>query len=181
MLRDLFTETWKELECGANEKNHPFRVCTLATFENSEAIKQRMVNLRKITSRRTLLFYSDSRSSKIGQIENNPLGSVVFYNPASQLQIFLRGSISIHTRDEIWQDHMLKIDGRAVNDYNTMSPPGKKIKNPISVRRTENLNFAVLELIPDTIEYLKLRAEPNRLRAVFNKTEDNWEMTFLVP
>lgn len=181
MLKDLFTETWKELECGAKEKGHSYNYCSLATFEDPSAIKQRMVNLREITPRRSLLFYTDSRSSKVGQIEKNASGSALFYNPGVQLQIFVRGKIKVHNRDEIWQDHYHKIDGRSVNDYNTISPPGKKIKNPISVRRSDELNFLVLELIPETIEYLKLRAEPNRLRAVFTKVEDNWDMTFLVP
>lgn len=181
MLKDLYAETWKELECGAKEKGHPYNYCSLATLEQPEAIKQRMVNLREVTSRRTLLFYTDSRSSKVSQIEKNSGGSALFYDPRVQLQIFVRGKIKVHNRDEIWQDHYLKIDGRSVNDYNTTSPPGKKIKNPISVRRSDELNFLVLELVPETIEYLKLRAEPNRLRAIFTKVGDSWDMTFLVP
>lgn len=181
MLRDLYDETWKELKCGATEKGHPFRACCLATLENSENIRQRIVNLRKVTSGNTLLFYTDIRSSKIAQIEQNPVASGLFYNSDINLQIFISGKIHLHTDDELWQDHMHKIDGRAINDYNTKSPPGKAIKNPIDVTRTRDINFALLELIPETIEYLKLRAEPNRLRALFTKTTEDWDKTFLIP
>lgn len=181
MLNDLFTETWKELECGAKEENHPFNICSLATFVTPTQIKQRFVNLRKLTKNNSLLFYTDIRSSKMSQIEANPAASVVFYNYLLHLQIFLRGQIITHTNDKLWEDHRLKIDGRSVNDYNTKYPPGKKIKNPMAVTRTNDLNFAVLELVPEGIEYLKLRAEPNRLRAQFIKKEEEWEKTFLIP
>ncbi len=76
---------------------------------------------------------------------------------------------------------MLKIEGKSINDYNTKSPPGKKIKNPLSVSRTTDLNFALLELKPDFIEYLKLKTDPNRVRAIFKKNEEEWDKTFLVP
>lgn len=181
MLKDLFEETWKELKSGATEKSHPFDVCCLATLENSENTRQRIVKLREVTSANTLLFYTDSRSSKIEQIKQNPTSSGLFYNPAIKLQILVSGKILLHTDDELWQDHRQKIDGRAINDYNTKSPPGKPIKNPVEVTRSRDINFALLELIPDSIEYLKLRAEPNRMRALFTKTADNWDKTFLIP
>lgn len=181
MLNDLFTETWKELECGAKEENHPFNICSLATFETPTQIKQRFVNLREVTKKRNLLFYTDIRSSKMDHIQENPAASVVFYNPVLHLQVFLRGKIITHTDDKLWETHRLKIDGRSVNDYNTKYPPGKKIKNPLSVKRTNDLNFALLEFVPAAVEYLKLRAEPNRLRASFRKKNEEWEMTFLIP
>jgi pyridoxamine 5'-phosphate oxidase len=181
MLNDLFTETWKELECGAKEVNHPFNICSLATFETPTQIKQRFVNLREVTKKKNLLFYTDNRSSKMDQIRSNPAASLVFYNPILHLQVFLRGKIILHTDDKLWEDHRLKIDGRSINDYNTKYPPGKKIKNPLAVKRTNDLNFALLEFVPTTIEYLKLRTEPNRLRALFTKKNEVWENTFLIP
>lgn len=181
MINDLFSETWKELKCAVIDRNHPFRVCTLASFEEPGKIKQRMVNLREVTIDNTLLFYTDVRSFKVSQLKNKPHGSVVFYNPDSQLQISLRGKVEVHEDDELCEEHKFKIDGRSVQDYNTKYSPGKKIKNPMDVARTDDLNFAVLELFPEHVEYLKLRAEPNRLRANFTKTREGWEKTFLIP
>lgn len=181
MLIDLFKETWKELEEGTTKYGHPFRTCSLATSVISGGIRQRTVNLREITKEKTLVFYSDLRSTKIEQIKKNPKGSVLFYNPTIQLQICLSGVIKIHSEDSLWDDHIRTIEGRSINDYNTKYAPGKPIKNPIEVTRTKDLNFAVLELIPDTIEYLKLRDEPNRIRALFNLKDAVWEKTFLTP
>lgn len=181
MLKDLFAEIWKELKCGTTEDAHPFKACSLASSIADGQVKQRMVILREVTDEKTLLFYTDNRSSKIGQLEQNPVASVLFYNFKSQLQLSIKGKVIIHSSDELWHEHRLKIEGRSINDYNTKSSPGKKIKNPLNVKRTEEIHFAVLELIPDTIEYLKLRAEPNRLRAIFTKKNSEWEQTYLVP
>lgn len=181
MLFDLFNETWRALEDGTKKHAHPFRTCSLATSEISVGIRQRTVNFRELTKEKTLLFYTDYRSTKIEQVQKNPHGSVLFYNPKIQLQIFISGKFRVHSEDALWNDHILNIDGRSINDYNTQYAPGKPIKNPIAVARTKDLNFAVLELVPDTIEYLKLRDEPNRIRAIFNLKNEIWEKTFLIP
>lgn len=181
MLIDHFNETWKELKAGTLEDGHPFKVCSLATFESQNHIKQRIVNLREVTFDKTLLFYTDSRSSKIDQIDNNPNASVLFYDHRIKLQVIIRGIIKIHSNDEIWEDHCIKIEGRSINDYNTLYPPGKKINNPLAVKRTQKINFAVLELVPENMEYLKLRDEPNRIRAVFTKENEEWNKKFLIP
>lgn len=181
MLIDHFNETWRELKAATRNEGHPFKVCSLATFETHDHIKQRVVNLREVTPEDTLLFYTDSRSSKISHINKNPNASVLFYDYRVRLQVIIRGIVKVHTNDELWQDHRLKIEGRSINDYNTQYPPGKKINNPLDVKRTQEINFAVLELEPETIEYLKLRDEPNRIRAIFNKENEEWVKTFLIP
>jgi pyridoxine/pyridoxamine 5'-phosphate oxidase len=181
MLIDLFNETWRELGDGTKKYGHPFRTCSLATAEVSVGIRQRTIIFRELTKKKTLLFYTDLRSTKIEQINKNPDGSVLFYNPSIQLQIFICGKIKIHSEDSLWNDHFMNIEGRSINDYNTQYAPGKPIKNPIAVTRTKDLNFAVLELIPDTIEYLKLREEPSGIRAIFKLQDQEWNKTFLVP
>ncbi len=181
MLNDHFNEVWRELKAGTSDEGHPFKVCSLATFETQDHIKQRILNLREITQENTLLFYTDSRSSKIAQINKNPNASVLFYNYKINLQVIIRGIVKVHTNDELMQDHKLMVEGRSINDYNTKYSPGKKINNPLAVKRTQEINFAVLELVPESIEYLKLRDEPNRIRAVFSKEDEKWHKNFLIP
>lgn len=181
MLNDLFEETWKELKCGYEEKDHPYRSCCLATMELSGNIKQRTVNLREVTEEKTLLFYTDIRSDKISHLRKNPVASVLFYNPKNKLQIYLCGNVRIHEDTKMWTEHFHNIEGRSLNDYNTKDAPGKPIRNPIDVRRTKNIHFAVLEFEPGSIEYLKLRLEPNRIRAYFELRDKEWKKTFLVP
>ena len=62
-----------------------------------------------------------------------------------------------------------------------MLPPGKSIKNPFSVERTEKLHFGLLEFQPLQMEFLKLKRDSNHLRANFRLEEGLWKQTFLVP
>ena len=181
MIADLFNETWRELGQAPETQDHPFQLCCLATKDGDGGLKQRLVNFRKLTSQQNLLFYTDSRSAKIDQISKDPTASALFYNPILQLQIFIGGTVIVHTQGKLWDDHRLKIEGRSLNDYNTQYAPGKIIKNPLEVKRTQDLNFALLEFKPELIEYLKLRIEPNRLRAIFKKTGEGWEKSFMIP
>ena len=181
MLNDLYQDAWKELNFASSNKEHPFNYFTLATTGKNESIRQRTDILRGVTENKSLLFYTDLRSTKIKQIQTNPKVSGLFYNPKAQLQVIIKGTILIHTHNEEWEEHKEKIDGKAVNNYNTLFPPGKTIKNPLKVERTKKLNFAILEFIPARIEYLKIKEDSNHLRARFRLEDGIWKETFLVP
>jgi len=181
MLNDLFQEAWKALNVAASEKEHPFKCCTLATIGKNVSVRQRTVVLRGITENKGLLFYTDLRSNKIKQIQHNPKANSLFYDPKTQLQLVFKGTILIHTNDEAWEEHKDSIDGKAVNNYNTLLPPGKPIKNPLRVERIDKLHFGLLEFMPTRMEYLKLKQDSNHLRARFRLDEGIWKQTFLVP
>ncbi|WP_010229740.1 pyridoxamine 5'-phosphate oxidase family protein [Gillisia marina] len=181
MLNDLFQEAWKTLNVAASGKEHPFNFCTLATIGKNASVRQRTVILRGLTEEKSLLFYTDLRSTKIKQIKNNSNANCLFYDPKTQLQLILKGKIFVHTDDDIWEEHKDKIDGKAINNYNTLLPPGKPIKNPLKVERTHRLHFGLLEFIPIRMEYLKLKEDSNHLRARFRLDEGIWKQTFLVP
>lgn len=181
MLNDLFQEAWKSLKEAASGKDHSFNFCTLATIGKNTSVRQRTVILRGITEDKSLLFYTDLRSTKIKQIEHNSSANGLFYDPKTQLQLVFKGNILVHTDDEIWEEHKDKIDGKAVNNYNTLLPPGKPIKNPFSVERTKNLNFGLLEFKPTKMEFLKLKEDSSHLRARYKLDEGIWKQTFLVP
>ncbi|RKS53564.1 pyridoxine/pyridoxamine 5'-phosphate oxidase [Gillisia mitskevichiae] len=181
MLNDLFQAAWKELSLAASGKQHPFNFFSLATMGKNAAVRQRTVILRGISENKSLLFYTDLRSTKIKQLEHNSKANCLFYDPANQLQLVFKGNIIIHTDNEAWEEHKYKIEGKAVNNYNSLLPPGKPIKNPLQVERTNKLHFALLEFIPVRMEYLKLKEDSNHLRARFRLDEGNWKQTFLVP
>lgn len=181
MLNDLFQEAWKSLNTAVSAKEHPFQFCSLATHGKNKNVRQRTLILREVTEEKSLLFYTDLRSNKIKQIKQNPKANGLFYDPKTQLQLVFKGNILVHTDDEIWEGHRDKIDGKSVNNYNTLLAPGKPIKNPLLVERTELLHFGLLEFKPVRLEYLKLRQDSTHLRARFRLDEGIWKQTFLVP
>ncbi|HSM63677.1 MAG TPA: pyridoxamine 5'-phosphate oxidase family protein [Gillisia sp.] len=181
MLNDLFQEAWKALNLAASGKENPFNFCTLATLGKNASVSQRTVILRGITEDKSLLFYTDLRSTKIKQIQRNPKANCLFYDPKNQLQLIFKGEIIIHKDDEIWEEHKDRIDGNSINNYNSLLAPGKPIKNPFTVERTETLNFGLLEFKPVRMEYLKLKEDSNHLRARLLLDKGIWKQTFLVP
>ncbi len=181
MLNDLFHEAWAALKIAASGKEHSFNCCSLATMGKNLTIRQRTVILRGITEEKSLLFYTDLRSTKIRQILTNSNANGLFYDPKTQLQLIFKGKIVIHTDDELWEEHRDKIDGKSINNYNSLLPPGKPIKNPFTVERTQRLNFALLEFKPIRMEFLKLKEDSNHLRARFRLDDGIWKQTFLVP
>lgn len=181
MLNDLFQESWKELQASTEQKEHPFRLCSMATTGKKGKVYQRTLVFRKLDQDRNLLFYTDSRSAKVKQLQENPVAGLLFYDRNNKLQLFVQGEIAVITSGEIYEHHRQRIDGRSVNDYNTLSPPGKRIKNPFSVTRNEDLHFALLKMHPQLIEYLKLKPDTNHLRAIFELKEGEWDKSFLVP
>lgn len=181
MLNDLFHEAWAALKIAASGKEHSFNCCSLATVGKNATVRQRTVILRGITEDNSLLFYTDLRSTKIRQVQNNAKANGLFYDPKTQLQLIFKGEILVHTDSELWEEHRHKIDGKAVNNYNTLLPPGKPIKNPFTVERTQKLHFALLEFKPIRMELLKLKEDSNHLRARFRLDNGIWKQTFLVP
>ncbi|TVZ28027.1 pyridoxine/pyridoxamine 5'-phosphate oxidase [Gillisia sp. Hel_I_86] len=181
MLNDLFQEAWTALKFAASGKEHPFNYCSLATAGKNGTTRQRTVILRGVTEEKSLLFYTDFRSTKIKQLKQNPKANGLFYDPKNQLQLIIKGNILIHTDDDAWEEHKDKIDGKAINYYNTLLPPGKPIKNPFSVERGKKLHFGLLEFKPVRMEFLKIKQDSNHLRARFRLDEGIWKQTFLVP
>ncbi|MFM8767342.1 MAG: pyridoxamine 5'-phosphate oxidase family protein, partial [Rubrivivax sp.] len=80
-LRLVETACWQELERASREREHGWRIMTLATAEGEQA-HARSVTLRDVdTSARRLVFYNDDRSPKLGQLKRNPLGTLLAWCP----------------------------------------------------------------------------------------------------
>jgi len=181
MINDLFNEALEELQIAVKKADHPFRYCSVASCDTADNLRQRTMVLRELTEDENLLFYTDSRSVKIKHFNQNPNVSVLFYHPQKNLQLILKGKIKIYKNNEDYHNHKSNIEGKAVNNYNTRLAPGKKLNNPFNISRTTDLYFALLELRTESIEFLKIRKDPNHLRALFTKVDGEWEKTFLVP
>ncbi|MGB8706167.1 MAG: pyridoxamine 5'-phosphate oxidase family protein [Gillisia sp.] len=181
MINDLFKEAITELKSAVKQNDHPFRYCSVASCDSAENLRQRTMILRDITDNEHLLFYTDSRSIKIKHFKVNTHVSVLFYDPKNNLQLVIKGKMKVYKNNEDYHYHKSNIEGKAVNNYNTRLAPGKKLNNPFNISRTTELHFALLELETQSIEFLKIRKDPNHLRALFTRKEKDWEKTFLVP
>ncbi|MFN2260852.1 MAG: pyridoxamine 5'-phosphate oxidase family protein [Psychroflexus sp.] len=181
MLDKTKTKAAEELQLGVSEKNHAFRLASLATIRNNQP-KCRTVVLRAVENNFNLIFYTDSRSDKVKNFQNNPKASALFYNHESLLQLEVRGKAKIISDPKILDFHWQKIKNKSTKDYTTEKAPGTTIKNPDEVEYSEeNKNFCVIKILAEEIEILQLK-RPNHIRSRFYINENSeWIGEFLNP
>jgi pyridoxine/pyridoxamine 5'-phosphate oxidase len=121
--------------------------------------------------------YTDSRSQKLQELQQDKRAQLLFYDPKRMLQIIVSVVLLENVNeDKIYND----IPEQSKKDYSSMITPGSEIKSPDKLRFNFSKGyFSKLIFKAETIEYLRLK-RPNHLRAFF-KIEDNWKGTFLVP
>ncbi|MDO6820517.1 pyridoxamine 5'-phosphate oxidase family protein [Zobellia sp. 1_MG-2023] len=181
MTSIFWDETLSEIKKGIAERRHPFRFFTLATMGKSGTPSQRTVVFRHFNDNLSLVFYTDKRSQKVKDIENKADVSLLFYHPENLLQIVIKGKASKITKPEILKEYWSAVPDSNKKDYTTQVAPGSIIKAPDTITYLDDRNhFCAIEIVPDTIEYLKLK-RPNHIRVLFSKTDASWEGEFLTP
>jgi pyridoxamine 5'-phosphate oxidase len=180
-LKEQYLEEAKrELINGHAKKRHPFRNFVLATTENGKP-RQRTVVLRKTVSDFGLVLYTDSRTQKITDIENNGAFSALFYDAKKLVQIRLEGKAELITDTAQIATYWHTVQQASRKDYTTSMAPGTPIKDPEAVGYQPDENyFCPVKLVPNTIEILRL-GRPNHTRILFSKTDADWTGEFLVP
>ncbi len=178
MLNDIFNDIINEVKFGYLKRKHPFKYCYLSSISQNKPVLRTVV-LRDMTENYNLIFFTDKRSSKVNQFKENPKAEVLFYHPKKMWQIKVGGIIKIVEEDKRIKHYKQKIQGASLKDYITKQKPSSPLKNPDELEYAEDVNFCVLELIPDYIESLQLK-RPNHIRCVFKKSND-WKGQFIVP
>ncbi|MFT4800685.1 MAG: pyridoxamine 5'-phosphate oxidase [Flavobacteriaceae bacterium] len=180
MKNQYLEEAMRELVNGHSKKRHPFRYFVLATNENGKP-RQRTVVLRKTLLDSSLVIYTDKRTQKIKDIQNNSEFSALFYDSKKLLQIRVEGKAELITDKQQIATYWQTVQESSKKDYTTNRAPGTSIKNPDDVGYESKENyFCPVKLVPNTIEYLRLK-RPNHLRVLFSRTDTDWSGEFLVP
>lgn len=170
----------RELINGYTKKKHPFRYFTLATCQNQN-VRQRTVVLRKLLNDFELVFFTDTRSQKVADIQENPQVSGLFYHPKKLLQLQIVGKAEFITDPEQLQQFWSMVGEHAKKDYTTELAPGSSIQHPDQIHYNfEAPHFCPMKIVPRQIEYLQLQ-RPNHLRMLFTKEEGEWSSQFLTP
>ncbi|HET8859617.1 pyridoxamine 5'-phosphate oxidase family protein [Marivirga sp.] len=180
-LADIKSTLLNTLNRAGNDKRSAFRFIILNTISDGFP-NSRYVVLRKFkTDTQALFIYTDSRSNKIKEIEEDPLASVLAYDKQKKCQIKLKGKISIHHKDKIAEQHWTALQG-GQESYNTEKQPGKKVD---SLKDSHQMKsefddeyFAVLVLKVSQAEILQLNGD-GHIRALFDF--EKTEASYLVP
>ena len=181
MLDNFFKELVVEFKSCLSKNKHPFKYMTLSTIDKDLRPQSRRVVLREVNDNLDCIIFTDSRTDKVKQIENNCHACILAYHPKKLLQLKLNGKLyPIEDSVEI-KRLFQKVGEKALKDYTTLSSPGTPIASPDHVdygERSQN-HFLALKFVPDQWEALKLK-RPHHLRAIFFKHND-WKGQWLVP
>ena len=153
---------WLELGRAAHDREHPWRVMTLATVDGDRA-DARSVVLRDVDeAARTVTFYTDARSAKVAQLRAHPRATLVGWWPKPGWQLRLRVTLSLHTAglDVSSRWAQVKLSPSA-QDYLAALPPGTPVDR-FQPERGSREHFAVVNAHIDEMDWLELHANGHR-------------------
>jgi len=160
------------------QKKHSYRFFTLGTSNISKP-EIRTVILRDFNSKNLqFTIFTDSRSSKVLSLKNNPDAALLFYDPETLIQIRVDAHcVLIQKDDELFN----KQSPASQKDYRTYLAPGTKIDSAASVSFLKEKNhFKRLVFEATKIDFLQLN-RINHIRAVFKKVNSIWQGEFMTP
>lgn len=178
------TVVWELLEQAANSFDEPFRTPAVASA-GADGPDLRTVILREaLPQQRQVLFYTDARSPKVGQMGRQNAISWMFYDPARQLQIRARGSASLHGDDMLARRCWDACSEAGRRNYSGAHAPGSALPNPLPQFSTGadsgRENFLVVASELSYMDVLLLGAQSNR-RLGLTWNGSGWTAGWLSP
>ena len=156
---------------------HGWRTGVLATADGPRA-DARIIVLREVDpARRSLFFYTDSRSPKVRQIESQPLGTLVLWSAELGWQLRLQVLLSVETAGLAVSSRWARLKmSPAAQDYLSPLPPGSALapnaQAPLPERGTREW-FGVVTAQVTAVDWLELHADGHR-RAAFDDQGARW-------
>jgi len=178
MLENILQDSKKQLTAALKHKKHPFRFFTLATLQKEGGPNLRTVVLRDFDPDQFLFtLFTDKRSKKVQQLEENPKATGLFYDSNRYIQLVVELEMIEITEDT---SQFNNLPEPSKKDYTSTLIPGSPLISPQLVKHDfTRPNFTLIRLKGKSFEYLKLK-RPNHIRAYFSSV-NNWNGVFLAP
>jgi len=195
-LTAVLAECWHLLSDGAADPQHDFHTTALATSHAGVGCTLRTVVLREVDPEaRHLTFYTDLRSRKIGEIQQDPRVALLFNSVSEDTQIRVQAEAEIHHGDTLAEAAWRNLAPHRRRDYLVSGPRGlpwawatsglpTELENrDLKPAETEagRLNFAAVVCHVRQMDWLFLTPYGHR-RANFAWTDDGrLQTSWLVP
>lgn len=176
-LTDLEQYVWKKLVNGAIKKKNGCRTMCVATVSKThECTVRTVVNRKADELQKKIYFYTDVRSRKFADLQNDNQVALLFYDIRQNMQIAVKATAKIHSNNELAQNRWKATSLKARLAYMTVDAPNTKSELPtlgyseqylvtIPTEAESNVfssNFAVIECQVHAIEFLWLHFSGNR-------------------
>ncbi|MDZ5456504.1 pyridoxamine 5'-phosphate oxidase family protein [Azohydromonas lata] len=164
---------WAEMANAAASRGHAWRTMTLATTDGREAFA-RSVILREVDAEaRELLFFTDSRSTKVRHIAEHPRGTLLLWSAQLGWQLRLRVTLEVETAGLAVSSRWAQLKlTPAAQDYLSPAAPGTPLCPP-SPERASRGHFALVHAHVRALDWLELQPEGQR-RACFDALGGKW-------
>ena len=182
-------QIWFEELCKSNSVLEP-NAMTLSTVGNENKPRNRVVLLKKF-SEKGFVFYTNYKSKKGIDINNNPNVSVSFFWPSFERQVIIEGICSkITNKESDKYFYSRPIDsqiGAIISDQSSEIPNRDYIENKFDSFKSDNteilrpLNWGGYIINPISIEFWQGRKNRLHDRILYYKNNSSWLFKRLSP
>ncbi len=188
-LPEVEAACWRELTAAPQQRGHAWRLMTVATLAHDEDgvawPDARTVVLREVQAeQRQLVFYTDARSAKAAQLQQQPQATLLLWSRELGWQLRLRVALALQSSglDVSSRWAQVKLTPSAM-DYLAPWPPGALLQadgpegappapSPAPPRDSRG-HFAVVTAQVQAMDWLELHAQGHR-RAAFDAQGARW-------
>ena len=182
-------QIWFEELCNSNSVLEP-NAMTLSTVGNDNKPRNRVVLLKKF-SKKGFVFYTNYKSKKGIDINNNPNVSISFFWPSFERQVIIEGICSkITNKESDKYFYSRPIDsqiGAIISDQSSEIPNRDYIENKFDSFKSDNteilrpLNWGGYIINPINIEFWQGRKNRLHDRILYYKNDNSWLFKRLSP
>jgi hypothetical protein len=179
---------WKMLGRATKDRKAAFRTPVMASVSD-DGPQARVLILRAADiDRRELIFHTDTRSGKAGQLGRDNRVAVTFYDAHRKIQLRINGIAQLHTSDALADQQWRDASPNALRCFSAPLPAApcalpSDHDDSEATRKTVAAGrqfFAVLSVGIVRLEWLYLHTHGQR-RALFCWHEEQWQMQWLNP
>ena len=178
-LDDFLNFGWAQISRGKADKNSPARHPTLVTSSTDGFPNARTLVMRRCDRKNSQIeFHTDTASSKMIVLGENPHAGIHIWLPKVQLQIQMNVVVEIKVGD-ITIPYWRNVPSNSRVGYGTIPKPGSVIESPFAYDYSpDQKRFAVLVCHINSIQLLLLGIK--HIRANYKK-KTNWQGEWLSP
>jgi len=182
-------QIWFEELCKSNSVLEP-NAMTLSTVDNEKKPRNRVVLLKKF-SKKGFVFYTNYKSKKGIDINNNPNVSISFFWPSFERQVIIEGictKISNEESDKYFYSRPIDSQiGAIISDQSSEIPNRDYIENKFDSFKSDDtvisrpLNWGGYIINPNNIEFWQGRKNRLHDRILYYKNDNSWLFKRLSP
>lgn len=121
----------RELQRAPHDRHHAWRTPVLASVSSGAVPKVRTVVLRAVAEEGAVLrIYTDARSGKVAELQQQPLAGLVFWSARLNLQLRVQAHAQVHVQGPLVEDAWSRMRlAPSAADYLSAQAPGSACRD----------------------------------------------------